>query len=78
MVGDGGEDFEAALEDAVEGRDGHAVIGDGDVLRFGLLKAVLHFHGREHAAAAVDHDFVGREIFGIGAAAGEVEVRLYI
>ena len=62
----------------MEGRNGHAVVGDGDVLFLGLLKAVLHFHGREHAAAAVDNDFVGREILGIGAAAGEVEVRLDI
>ena len=60
----------------MEGRDGHAVVGDGDVLFLGLLKAVLHFHGREHAAAAMDHDLVGRKILGIGAAAGEMEVGL--
>ena len=75
-AGYAGEDLEAAGEDVVESRDGHAVVGDGDVLFFGLEQAVLHFLGRKHAAAAVDYDLVGSEVFGIFAAAGEMEVGL--
>lgn len=75
-AGDAGEDFEAAGEDVVESRDGHAVVGDGNALFLGLEQAVLHFLGRKHAAAAVDDDLVGSEVFGIFAAAGEVEVGL--
>ena len=56
--------------------DGHAVVGEGDVLGAGALDARLHVAGVQGAAAAVNDGGVGGKVVGEVAAGGEGELGL--
>ena len=60
----------------MEGGDEHAVVGDGHLLLLGQALPGGHLLGIEGAAAAVDHQGVGREILGELPAGGEGILKL--
>ena len=48
------------VNDASEGGDGYAVVGDGDVLRFGLCHATHHESAVKHTCTAMYHKVILR------------------
>ena len=63
------EDFQAALQDAVQMSDECAVVRHGHALIFCAFHAIEHLALIEHAAAAVDDETILLQILGEGLAA---------